>query len=83
MLTALFINKKRTPFDLRTDILANRLQLYEIANFISSCQFHCHSNVTTNNPKAPQIGFDTARLFLKQANVDNFALYFFVAYLSI
>lgn len=47
MLTALFINKKRTPFDPKIFLKIGCIS--EIANFIS-CQFHCHPNVTTNDP---------------------------------
>ena len=62
MFTALFVNKKRTPFDPK--IFSKIGCTSEIANFIS-CQFHCHPSVTTNDPKAPQIGFDIAWLLHK------------------
>ena len=65
MLTALFINNKRTPFD----FLANQLQS-EIANFIS-CQFHCHPNVTTNDSKAAQIGLTPHGCCIKISLVEN------------
>ena len=65
MLTALFINNKRTRFN----FLANRLQS-EIVSFIS-CQFHCHPNVTTNDLKAPQIGLTPHGYCIKISLVEN------------
>ena len=62
MLTALVTNKKSTSFDPKIFLKIGFIS--EIANFIS-CQFHCHPSVTTNDPKAPQIGFDTAWLLHK------------------
>ena len=71
MLTALFVNKKRTPFDPKIFLKIGCIS--EIANFIS-CQFHCHPNVTTNDPKEPQIGLTPHCCCIKISLVENHLL---------
>ena len=71
MLTALFVNKKRTPFDPKIFLKIGCIS--EIANFIS-CQFHCHPNVTTNDPKEPQIGLTPHGCCIKISLVENHLL---------